>query len=106
VRVMDVTEALYLNRATLDTETVIVVSTIQSFRVEDTDGRKVYADNGQLMDHFSGLPDEALDDLERREDGSLIHSLANVLRLRRPIVIVDEAHNARTELTFDTLARF
>ena len=32
-------------------------------------------------------------------------SLANVLRLRRPIVIVDEAHDARTALSFDVLAR-
>ena len=29
-----------------------------------------------------------------------------MLRLRRPVVIVDEAHNARTALTFDVLARF
>jgi type III restriction enzyme len=34
------------------------------------------------------------------------YSLANVLRLRRPFVVVDEAHNSRTELAFDTLARF
>ena len=27
----------------------------------------------------------------------------NMLRLRRPIVIVDEAHNARTELSFSSL---
>ena len=33
-------------------------------------------------------------------------SLANVLRLRRPFVVVDEAHNNRTELAFDMLARF
>lgn len=33
-------------------------------------------------------------------------SLANVLRLRRPFVVVDEAHNSRTELAFDTLAKF
>jgi hypothetical protein len=33
-------------------------------------------------------------------------SLANVLRLRRPFVVVDEAHNSRTELAFDMLARF
>ena len=33
-------------------------------------------------------------------------SLANLLRLHRPLVIVDEAHNARTHLSFDTLARF
>ena len=34
------------------------------------------------------------------------YSLCNVLRLHRPIVIMDEAHNARTQLSFDTLARF
>ena len=34
------------------------------------------------------------------------YSLANVLRLRRPFVVVDEAHNSRTELAFDMLARF
>ena len=33
-------------------------------------------------------------------------SLANALRLRRPIVIMDEAHNARTPVSFDSLARF
>src|SRR5690606_15292686 len=33
-------------------------------------------------------------------------SLANVLRLRRPFLIVDEAHNNRTELAFSTLAAF
>nr|MDP2191408.1 hypothetical protein [Rhodoferax sp.] len=29
-----------------------------------------------------------------------------MLRLRRPFVVVDEAHNSRTELAFDMLARF
>lgn len=33
------------------------------------------------------------------------YSLANLLRLMRPVVVVDEAHNARTPLSFDTLAR-
>src|SRR5690606_3910046 len=38
--------------------------------------------------------------------GRPIESLANVLRLRRPVIIMDEAHTARTRLAFDTLARF
>ncbi|MFH1109463.1 MAG: DEAD/DEAH box helicase family protein [Planctomycetota bacterium] len=38
--------------------------------------------------------------------GAIRHSLVNVLRLCRPLVIIDEAHNARTRLSFDTLARF
>ena len=33
-------------------------------------------------------------------DGKPKPSLVNMLRLRRPIVIVDEAHNARTDLLF------
>ena len=44
--------------------------------------------------------------LEKEGDGRLIYSLANVLRLRRPVVIMDEAHNARTPLSFETLIRF
>jgi type III restriction enzyme len=34
------------------------------------------------------------------------YSLVNALRLRRPFIIVDEAHNGRTELSFATLAKF
>src|SRR5208337_4960292 len=42
----------------------------------------------------------------RDVDGIVPYSLANVMGLYRPLVIVDKAHNARTELSFDTLARF
>jgi type III restriction enzyme len=62
--------------------------------------------SGSLMSHFSGLTDEMLKEVERLEDGSPVHSLVNVFRIRKPVVIVDEAHNARTSLSFATLARF
>jgi len=106
VTVMDVSEALYVQRATLDAETTLIVATMQAFRVQDTEGRKVYEPSGALMSHFGDVPREALADLDKHENGAPITSLANVLRLRRPVVIVDEAHNARTALSFDTLARF
>ncbi len=106
VQVLTVRDALYVQRPTLDSHTTIIVSTIQAFRVEDTDGRKVYETNGNLMGHFDGYPDDALDGLEKWENGKVKYSLANVIRLRRPLVIVDEAHNARTSLSFTTLARF
>jgi type III restriction enzyme len=106
VTVLDITQSLFVQRATLDSGLTIIVSTIQAFRVEDTDGRKVYETNGHLMSHFDGYPQAALDKLEKRSDGSIIQSLANVIKLRRPLVIVDEAHNARTDLSFTTLARF
>ena len=106
VRPIDVQEALYVQRSTLQGETVIIVSTLAALRVEDTDGRKVYEPCGALSHHFSGLSPELEAVLERREDGTIPHSLANVLRMWRPLVIMDEAHNARTPLSFDTLQRF
>ncbi len=105
VSVMDIAEALRVQPGTLAGETVVIVSTLAAFRVEETDGRKVYESSGALMDHFSRLTAGQEDLLERNEDGTVPKSLANVLRLHRPIVIVDEAHNARTSLSFDTLAR-
>lgn len=105
VRIMDVGEALYAKRPDYDGGAVVIVATLQAFRVTETEGRKVYEANGELMDHFSGLADAQLRLLERRDKGAPIPSLCNVLKLRRPIVIVDEAHNARTALSFTTLAR-
>jgi len=105
VNVLDIKEALYVSRADLDGAACIVVATIQSFRVEETDGRKVYEQNGSLQDHFSGRDEREFAGLDKGEDGRPIPSLANALRMHRPLVIVDEAHNARTPLSFDTLAR-
>ena len=106
VKVLSITEALNVQRTALDSETVIIVSTIQAFRVDDTEGRKVYDSSGALLNHFLDVPKNAFEGLDTYKDGTVKHSLANVLRMRRPIVIVDEAHNARTTISFKTLARF
>lgn len=115
VSVVDLAEARSLTRATLDTETVVIVATAQAFRVEEKkhedakkldDLRKVYEDSGALMPHFDGLTAEQLKPLRKFDSGGLIRSFENVLRLRRPILIVDEAHNARSDISFETLQRF
>ena len=109
VTVMDLNEAKSLIRATLDTSSVIIVSTVQAFRREDTEGLKVYESSGALMHHFDGLSAAQKENLLKEgEAGSqtVPYSLANVLRMRRPFVVVDEAHNNRTVLSFDTLAKF
>ncbi|MFM9959094.1 MAG: DEAD/DEAH box helicase [Phycisphaerales bacterium] len=107
VEVLSLEEALYVSRAVLDSSTAVIVSTIQAWRVEAKDGRKVYQpDNGALMHHFDGVPAEVLRRLEKGPAGEPVYSLANVLRARRPIVIADEAHHFRTKLSFDTLKRF
>lgn len=105
VRIMSVADALYAKRADYDGGAVVIVATLQAFRVEETEGRKVYEANGELMDHFSGLAEGLRVKLETGPSGDPLPSLANVLRLHRPMLIVDEAHNARTSLSFDTLAR-
>lgn len=93
--VLTVDEALGLQPGVLDTSNVIVVATMQAFKQEDTARLGVYKQNGQLMANFQGMPVS--------EVGN--QSLVDVLRLRRPFVIVDEAHNQGTQLAFDTLAR-
>lgn len=107
VEVMDIQQALYLKKAVLSGQTVIIVSTIQAFRVEDTIGRKVYSQSGELQEHFINITASKAADLEcYPESKKPVQSLANVLMLHRPVVIIDEAHNARTPLSFDTIARF
>ncbi|MCB1958941.1 MAG: DEAD/DEAH box helicase family protein [Rhodocyclaceae bacterium] len=108
VTVLDLEEAKSLTRATLDTSTTVIVATRQAFQVEEEECRKVYQSSGALMHHFDNLSPSQRDELLTDGEGaarSTPYSLANVLRLRRPFVVVDEAHNSRTELAFDMLAR-
>lgn len=106
VTVLDLDEAKSVTPATLDTSTTVIVCTRQAFQVDNTDIRKVYESSGALMAHFQNLSTEQKTMLDLDADGNAPYSLLNTLRLRRPFVIVDEAHNSRTALSFDTLARF
>lgn len=109
ITVLDLEEAKSVTRATLDTSTTIIVATRQAFQVEEEECRKVYQSSGALMHHFENLSPTQRDELLSEGEGTdrtTPYSLANVLRLRRPFVIIDEAHNSRTELAFDMLARF
>jgi type III restriction enzyme len=106
VAVIDLDEAKALTRSTLDTNTVVIVATRQAFQVGNEDLRKVYENSGALMALFDGIAPEQRANLLPDEAGNVPYSLVNALRLRRPFVIVDEAHNSRTELSFGTLAKF
>lgn len=114
VTVLSVEEALSVRPGTLDADTTIVVATMQTFRVSNKEGRLVYRGNGELLDHFANLSEKQAALLERTdaegnpvsEGGLFARSLANVFRLRMPLVIVDEAHNARSDLSYETLWRF
>lgn len=110
ITVLDLDAAKSVTRAAMDSSTVVIVATRQAFQVEEEECRKVYQSNGALMSHFDNLsPTQRAQLLTETDDQGRVStpcSLANVLRLRRPFVIVDEAHNSRTDLAFEMLARF
>jgi len=104
--VLDLEEVRGLTRATLDTSTVVIVATRQAFSQQEMDKLKVYETSGALQHHFTDISPVQRANLLPGPENTVPYSFANVLRLRRPFVVVDEAHNARTELSFETLARF
>jgi type III restriction enzyme len=107
VSVMTVQEAQSISRPDALGNACIIVATIQAFRREETEGLKVYADNGALMSQFGEAAERRVDRLEKIEGTNRpVRSLENFLRLHRPMVIVDQAHNARTPLSFQMLSRF
>ena len=127
VRVCDLEAVASLSPQDFDDCAVVVVATIQSFRVEDTDKRNVYAFAEAFEPHFRSVPAAALlslhglpgalvsaDDVAADKAGRSMlgrfvgtprWSLANWLALRQPYVIVDEAHNTQTERSFEALLR-
>ena len=127
VRVCALDEVAALSPQDFDACAVVVVATIQSFRVENTEQRNVYAFSEALEPHFRSVPAASLqvlrglpDSLVTAEDaanadagramlqrfvGQPRWSLANWLALRQPYLIVDEAHNTKTERSFEALKR-
>lgn len=104
---------------------VVVVATIQSFRIDDTDKRNVYSFSERFERHFKArdeqqlrvlrdLPDAVVTAEEAATDNSGVlagfvgqprWSLANWLALHEPLVMVDEAHNTKTDKSFTALKR-
>lgn len=104
VRVFDIADFTQIRPHDIRDHCCIVVGTIQTLRVSNTEGRKVYAHNENLEPHFTGLP-KALPGQETLEGGGVKFSFANLMHVHRPLMIVDEAHNAVTGLTREMQAR-
>jgi type III restriction enzyme len=104
VRVFDIGDFTQVRPHDIGRQLCVIVGTIQTLRVDNTDGRKVYAHNENLEPHFSGI-DPGREGLERREDGGIRFSFANLLHIHQPLMIVDEAHKAVTGLSRDMQAR-
>lgn len=117
VRVLDADEVTQIRPHDIGSRLIVVVSTLANLRVSDTSARKVYAYHEDFEPHFVGvnIADERLErvtEADLKENGlgpsqlgKIKYSFANLLMLKRPLVIMDEAHNARTPLTFETLKR-
>ena len=98
---------------------IVIVATIQAFNVTDTAKRNVYSFFEELAPHFDHLPPNLTAGLEKVAEADLLtqpyltandvgrvkYSVANWMHLQSPIVIVDEAHNNRTDRFFKSLAR-
>lgn len=108
VVVYDIGEVEQIRPQDLTEKVCIVVGTLATLRVDKTEGRRVYAHNENFEPHFSRVPGNT-PGLERMENGpdagQIKFSFANLLHLHNPLIIMDEAHNARTPLTFEALGR-
>lgn len=104
VEVFDIEEFTRVRPADLGTRMCLVVATASALRVEETEIRKVYQHNEDLEPHFAGSVSE-LDYLEQGEGGKAKASFANLLKLHGPLVVMDEAHNFITELSYRVYER-
>jgi type III restriction enzyme len=103
VSVFDIGEVAQIRPQDLTERVSIIVTTIQTLRVTNTEGRKAYAHSENFEPHFAHIP-ENTPGLECSEDGRIKFSFVNLMAFHRPLVIVDEAHKAGTNLSFDMLA--
>ena len=103
VAVFDIGEATQIRPQDLTERVCVIVATIQTLRVTNTEGRKAYAHSESFEPHFAHIPDSTAG-LERSEEGEIKFSFVNLMAFHRPLVIVDEAHKAGTSLSFEMLA--
>lgn len=126
VQVCELDDVAHIAPSDWGQRAVIVVATIQSFRIDDTDKRNVYSFSERFERHFKGCTEARLQVLHSLPDavvtaeeatlqakGGLLKgfvgqprwSLVNWLALQEPCLIVDEAHNTKTDKSFTALKR-
>lgn len=115
--VLDVADAGQLRAHDFGARAIVLVGTLQTLRVDKTQGRNAYAYREDFEPHFADAPDapifervgeadlEAQPYLSRADLGKIKRSFANLLAWHRPIVIMDEAHNAQSDLSLTVLER-
>lgn len=78
----------------------IVVMSFDSLRAKNKEDRKIYQENGNLASFLQPDHGDPSDWLLPEHDAS---ALINVIRRLRPVVVVDESHNAESQLSVEML---
>lgn len=78
----------------------IVVMSFDSLRAKNKEDRKIFQENGNLASFL--LPDQA-DSNDWILPGYDASALINVIRRLRPVLVVDESHNAESQLSVEML---
>ena len=108
VAIYDIKNVCQIRPTDLINKVCIVVTTLASLRVDNIDGRRIYDHNEDFQDFFQRIKitDYSLDIIkDGTNKGKPKYSFANLCHINHPLIIMDEAHNARTNLTYDTLSR-
>ena len=98
--IFDVTQFRELRPQDLRRRLNICVATFQSLRVRDKEGRKIYQADEELSACFEKIP---FQNYFITDDNNRYESFANLLAYLRPLMIIDEAHNYKTNLSLDVM---
>ncbi len=101
VKVFDGEDALRITKNDIENYMCVVVETLQSFRRENTESLRNYRANGQLITHFEEIDEKYSEIIEKYQDSDEpVESLVNVIKMNNPLVVIDEGHNVKTDLSY------
>lgn len=104
VSVFDISDVTQIRPKDLEDKVCIIVGTLQTLRVQNTDGRRIYDHNENFEPHFTKIS-QGTPELETDKDGNIKFSFVNILHYHRPLIIMDEAHKARSGLSEEVIQR-
>ena len=94
----DVLQGAGFNADTVKEQLSVVVMSFDSLKATNKENRKAFQENGYLASFLTD-DNEVVEPLEGTDPSALI----NVMRTLKPIVVVDESHNAESTLSVDML---
>ena len=102
IKIFSNEEALTIKKNDVENNLCIIVASIDSFRKNKKlqSKYKVYKDTGSLLNHFQNIQKSRILD---RDGSGVLFSLANVIKLTNPIIIIDEGHKTKTKLSIEFL---